>query len=343
MKRNKSTQTCPECGPTNDVRMDPTTLFEFCDTCGSAVDSTAPPILGTYDPGRTANARNGYRNTSPLSPWSVKPSQRRWARMDSHSQREAMHLTVAKEISRTPFSPYVRAAMEGLLREILRCITVNSFSRIRADSSARKGGVMEEESSIGTADRKARRSIRANEQAWAIAMLIDSYRPINALEEIRKRGMDEDVIECLAKKMQSILRAGGVSLKERIYTSLRSDSNPTEVEMERWEVLLNNSGLGWTETRSILRNARVALSQMPHDRTSRQSPRQLVEISCLIALVEMDYSELAKTISDSSRTRGIKTTRSCILGRKFTPWPVWPVSLTSETEENSSGPNWGVM
>ena len=342
MTRKTMTHNCPECGPTNDVRIDPLTLFEHCYACGTGVDSSAPPILGIFDPDRMPNASHGKRNTRPISPRTVKSSQRRWAKMDSHSDREEMYQTVIKEIHRTPFAKSLQISMESLLTEILRCSGSMAFSRIRVDSRARKGGVMEEESKITSADRRARRTIRASEQAWAVALLIDSYRPINTLELMRARGLDEDVIDTLARKMEAILREAGFSIKEWFSSSMHSGSRPLDAEIERWKVTLNNNGLSWTEASNVIRLARIALSQMPEERTSRQSPKQLVEISCLIALVEMNYNDLARVVSESSRTRGIKAVRSSILRRRFSPWPIWPVSLTSEVEENSTSYNWRV-
>ncbi len=342
MTRKTITHTCPECGPTNDVRIDPLTLFEHCYTCGSGVNSSAPPILGLFDPDRMPNASHGKRNTRPISPRSVKSSQRRWAKMDSHANREEMYQTVIKEIYRTPFAKSLHISMEALLNEILRCTGSMAFSRIRVDSRARRGGVMEEESKITSADRRARRAIRASEQAWAVALLIDSYRPINALEMMRSRGIDEDVVESLARKMEGILKEGGFSIKEWISSSMHSGSGPLDAEIERWEVTLNNNGLNWSEASTVIRLARIALSQMPEERTSRQSTKQLVEMSCLIALVEMSYMDLARDLSESSRTRGIKAVRLSILRRRFSPWPIWPESLTSETEANSSSYDWRV-
>ena len=246
-----------------------------------------------------------------------------------------MFESVRSKIMQTPYPASIQHAMVDLLAALLKIMGPRSFARIRADSSARKG-VMVDTESLKSAERKARREARATEQAWAVALLLDRHRPLNVLKELRSKGLDVSVIEALTKRMSSILKEDGVSLEDWVRRALNTNAGPFEIEFERWIVDLTNSGLSWSDVSLVNSYAREALDAMPYERTSRQSARQLVEMAFLIALVELGYSDLAIQQSEASRTRGIKEARDQILRGKFTPWPEWSPSLSTHFQPNSS-------
>ena len=327
---------CPECKThiVDSLIIDVGKGEEYCSNCGLVLQSNSTATELEWTSHREPNAPKGERNTRPTPGFS-----RASFFLDSQQDRKSFNFLIKREISHLPFGPKQKFDIENLFSKILEFGGSKWFARVRADSGLgfRGGGVLDMSASgLSNRDFKARKQIRAQEIAWALAMVIDQLGiSINCRQSIKAAGIDYSAVNGIEEKLKKAIRKYSIPIPNQKPPGPSSFQSMIINQINRYQVNLAGLGLDFSSIQQVLSSARSAT--FPENIISKKSPPQLAQLSLLAALVHLNHHSIASSLFSNSeiRIRGVDGYSRDIISGTFDPWPLIKVSEQTLLQESS--------